>query len=332
MPGKPSPIMKTGLGGYILSRIATLGIVILGAMTTLFFLTQLVPGNLAQVLLGPRATPAQVEAFAERMGLDQPVYVRLWRFFFQVAQGDLGHDIVTGRPILDMVLEVLPNTVALAFAAIGLGLLIGVPLGIYAATYRGSRGDQLTAILSVSIIATPTFVVAIYLLLIFSIWLHWLPVIGAGEPGNLVDQLVHLILPATAIALGWIGYIARLMRASMLEVLDEPHIRTLRAYGVSSRRILWKYALKIAAIPTLAVVGLGIGDLLAGAIFVEIIFARPGIGSIIYQAINNRNYPVVQGGVLVVVLMFVISNLIVDLLYAWLDPRIRRSLAEAGPS
>ena len=332
MTGKPRPRTETGLTGYILSRIATLGIVVVGAMTTLFLLTQLVPGNLAQVLLGPRATPAQVEAFALRMGLDQPVHIRLWRFFSLVAQGDLGDDIITGRPILDMVLEVLPNTVALALAAIGLGLLIGVPLGIYAATHRGTRGDQLMAVLSVSIIATPTFVVAIYLLLIFSIWLHWLPVIGAGEPGNLVDQLTHLILPATAIALGWIGYIARLMRASMLEVLDEPHVRTLRAYGVSSPRILWKYALKIAAIPTLAVVGLGIGDLLAGAIFVEIIFARPGIGSIIYQAINNRNYPVVQGGVLVVVLMFVISNLIVDLLYAWLDPRIRRSLAEAGGS
>lgn len=322
--------LASGVAGYVASRIVTLGIVLFGVMTALFLLTQLVPGNLAQVLLGPRATPAQVEAFAQRMGLDQPVHVRLWRLFSQVAQGDLGNDIVTGRPILDMVLEVLPNTVALAAAAIGLGLLIGVPLGVYAATHRGTRGDQIMAVLSVSIIATPTFVVAIYLLLIFSIWLHRLPVIGAGEPGNLIDQLIHLILPATAVALVWIGYIARLMRASVLEVLDEPLIRTLKAYGVSSTRILWKYALKLAAIPTLAVVGLGIGELLAGAIFVEIIFARPGIGSIIYQAINNRNYPIVQGGVLVVVLMFVISNLIVDLLYAWLDPRIRRSLVEGS--
>ena len=329
MPSSHSSL-ASGLGGYVASRIMTLGIVLFGAVTALFLLTQLVPGNLAQVLLGPRATPAQVEAYAQRMGLDQPVHVRLWRFFSQVVQGDLGNDIVTGRPILDMVLEVLPNTVALALAAIGLGLLVGIPLGVYAAAHRGSRGDQIMAVVSVSIIATPTFVVAIYLLLIFSIWLHWLPVIGAGEPGNVIDQLTHLILPATAIALGWIGYIARLMRASLLDVLDEPHIRTLKAYGVSSARILWKYTLKIAAIPTLAVVGLGIGDLLAGAVFVEIIFARPGIGSIIYQAINNRNYPVVQGGVLVVVAMFVLCNLLVDLLYAWLDPRIRRSLAEGG--
>ncbi|MFO1056908.1 MAG: ABC transporter permease [Dongiaceae bacterium] len=318
------------LWGYAASRLVTTLMVIVGAIALLFVVTLFVPGDLATALLGPRASPAMVAAFAHRMGLDLPVHERLWVFFSQVLQGDLGTDVVSGRPILDMVLEVLPQTLALAGAAIGLGVAAGLPLGCYAATHRGSLGDQITAVLSVGLIATPTFVVAVYLLLIFSIWLSWFPVIGAGASGDLGDQLLHLVLPAVALAVGWIGYIARLIRSSLLEVLEEPYLRTARAYGVARWRVLYKYALKLACIPTLAILGLGIGDLLAGAVFVEIIFARPGIGTLIYGAIRNRNYPVVQGGVLAVVVLFVMTNLLVDLSYGWLDPRVRRDLGKSG--
>lgn len=308
---------------YLSGRLLTTALVVFGAVTLLFALTLLVPGNPASVLLGPRATPEAVAALAERMGLDRPLHERLLMFFGQVATGNLGTDVISGRPILTMVMDVLPFTVTLTVAAIGLAVLVGVPLGCYAATNPGSRGDRVAAVLSVSFIAMPNFVVAIFLLLIFSIWLDWLPVLGAGEPGDVLDQLVRLILPSVSLALGWVGYIARLMRSSLLEVLGEPYIRTARAFGIPDRKIVYKYALKNAAIPTVAILGLGVGRLLGGAIFAEIIFARPGIGTLVYDAILTRNYPVVQAGVLVVVLLFVLTNLLVDLSYTWLDPRLR---------
>jgi peptide/nickel transport system permease protein len=303
--------------------------VLLGALILLFSLTKLVRGNAARVLLGPRASEEAVAALGERMGLDLPIYEQLWRFLSQVVRGDLGTDVISGRPILSMVLEVLPYTITLTFSAIGLAVLIGIPLGCYAAPHPNTLGDRIAAILSVSFIAMPSFVVAIYLLLIFSIWLDWLPVLGTGS-GDILDRLARLVLPALSLALGWIGYIARLIRSSLLEVLGEAYIRTSRAYGISESKIVYKYALKNAAVPTVAVLGLGVGRLLGGAIFAEIIFARPGIGTLIYTAINTRNYPVVQAGVLVVVLLFVLTNLIVDLSYSWLDPRIRRGSAKAS--
>jgi peptide/nickel transport system permease protein len=315
---------------YLASRLVTTALVVVGATTVVFSLTLIVPGNPAEVLLGPRASPEAVADFARRMGLDLPIYERLLRFFGQVVRGDLGRDIVSGRPILDMVLEVMPYTIVLTFAAIGLAILLGVPLGCYAATHPGSRGDRVAAILSVSFIAIPNFVVAIYLLLVFSIWLDWLPVLGVGERGDIADQARRLVLPAVSLALGWVGYIARLVRSSLLEVLGEPYIRTARAYGIAEPKVIYKYALKNAGIPTLAILGLGVGRLLGGAVFAEIIFARPGIGTLIYDAIAIRNYPVVQAGVLIVVVLFVLTNLIVDMSYGWLDPRIRSGLARAA--
>lgn len=317
MPALPEALQ------YLLSRLATTAAVVAGAIVLLFVLTLLVPGNPAEVLLGPRATPETIAAFAQRMGLDRPLHERLLRFFGQLLQGDFGTDIISGRPILQMVLEVMPYTVTLTFAAIGLAVAIGLPLGAYAATHSGSALDRVAAVVSVAFIAMPNFVVAVFLVLVFSIWLDWLPVLGASQTGALGDQIVRLILPASALALGWIGYIARLVRSSLLEVLGEPYIRTGRAYGVPERRIVLKYALKNACIPTLAVLGLGVGRLLGGAIFAEVIFARPGIGTLIFDAISVRNYPIVQAGTFVIVLLFVLTNLLVDMSYAWIDPRIR---------
>lgn len=315
---------------YVFSRIVTTVLVLTGATLLLFSLTFFVPGDPALVLLGPRASPEALKALTERMGLDLPVYAQVGRFFVNVLRGNLGVDVISGRPILDMVLDVLPYTVSLTFAAIGIAVAIGVPMGCYAATHPNTVGDRITAVISVSFIAIPNFVVAISLVLIFSIWLNWLPVLGVGRTSGLWDQLVHLVLPATSLALGWIGYIARLLRSSLLEVLTENYIRTSRAYGISENRIVYKYALKNAAIPTVAILGLGVGRLLGGAIFAEIIFARPGIGSLIYAAINTRNYPVVQAGVLVIVFLFVVTNLLVDLSYSKLDPRMSRRGATGG--
>ena len=317
------------LARYAAIRLATSVLVLIGSMALLCSLTAIVPGDAATILLGPRATPETVAIFREQMGLNLPIYERVFVFFLHAIQGDLGVDALNGRSVAGMVLAALPNTLLLAVSAIGLAVAIGIPIGCYAAIRQGSPLDQALAIISVGFVATPSYVVAILLLYFFSVRLGWFPVLGAGDAGNPLDQLHHLVLPAVALALGWIGYIARLVRSSLLEVLGEPFIRTARAYGQPERRVVMKYALKLACIPTVAILGVGIGELMGGAVFVEIIFNRPGLGSLIFDAIRNRNYPIVQGGILVVVAIFVLTNLLVDLSYAWLDPRIRENLGRA---
>lgn len=317
--------MGGGTAAYLASRLVTSVLIVLGAMLLLFALTALVPGDPAATLLGPQATPEFARRFITEMGLDRPLHERLLIFFGNVLRGNLGVDVLSGRPVLGMVLAVLPQTVILTFAAIGLAVALGVPLGVYAATHRGSLADSILAFLSVAFIALPSFVVAILLLLVFSIWLDWLPVLGSGREGDILDQAKRLILPTVALALGWVGFIARLVRSSMLEVMGEPHIRTMRAYGIPERLVTYKYALKNACIPTIAILGLGIGRLLGGAVLVEIVFGRPGLGRLIYDAVSVRNFPVVQGSVLVVVVLFVVVNLLVDLSYSAIDPRLRQA-------
>lgn len=316
--------------GYVASRLLTTVLIVFGAMVLLFALTALVPGDPAKTLLGPQASPELAKRFIAEMGLDQPLHVRLWRFFGAVLTGNLGVDVISGKPVVQLVASVLPYTVILTFSAIGLSVLIGVPLGIHAATHRGSASDTILAFVSVAFIAVPSFVIAIFLLLIFAIWLDWLPVLGTSRSGEFLDEARRMILPTLALAAGWIGFIARLVRSSMLEVLGEPYIRTARAYGLSERLITYKYALKNACIPTIAILGLGIGRLLGGAVLVEIVFARPGLGRLVYEAVSERNFPVVQGAVLVVVVLFVVVNLIVDLSYSAIDPRIRRSSGQGA--
>ncbi len=311
-------------------KVSTTVLVVFGAMLLLVTLSSIVPGDAAATLLGPQATPEMARRLISEMGLDQPVHIRLWRFFGNVLSGNLGTDVVTGRPVTALIAAVIPYTIVLTFSAIGLAVLTGIPLGIFAATHRGSALDNVLAFVSVAFIAVPSFVIAIFLLLIFAIWLDWLPVLGTSRSGDLLDEFRRMILPTLALALGWIGFIARLVRTSMLEVMGENYIRTSRAYGLSERLITYKYALKNACIPTITILGMGIGRLLGGAVLIEIVFARPGLGRLIYGAISDRNYPVVQGAVLVVVLVFVLVNLIVDLSYSAIDPRIRHDTSRAG--
>jgi peptide/nickel transport system permease protein len=200
---------------------------------------------------------------------------------------------------------------------------VGVPVGVLAAKHANRLLDRLLAVISVSFITMPVFVVGLLLLLAFAVHLRIFPAIGVGSVAQPGDYLHHLVLPACALAITWIGYIGRLVRANMLEVLGEGHVRTARAQGIRERTVFYKLVLKNALIPVVAVLGVGLGSMIGGAIFVEIIFDRPGIGSLIYNAIETRNYPVVRGGVLVVAVLFVLANLIADLLYRFLDPRVR---------
>jgi peptide/nickel transport system permease protein len=184
----------------------------------------------------------------------------------------------------------------------------------------------LTGIISVGTIAVPSFLVSVWAIIIFAITLRWLPVIGAGEEGDIVDQIRHLILPAFAVGLGWVGYLARLVRASMLEVMGENYIRSARAFGIPEWKVVYLYALKVAILPTITLVGIGFGNLLSSAVFAEIIFARPGMGKLIYDMVMFRNFPVVQGAVLVTTVLYVVVTLFADLAVAWVDPRVRQNL------
>ena len=313
---------------YALRRIGLAIAIILCAVALLFCLIYIVPGDPTAVALGPLATPEIRAEFRAHMGLDQPIPIQFLRFLANLLTGDLGRDVFSERSVALIVAEALPHTAALAAMGIGWAILIGIPLGCWSAMHRNSWLDRLTGILAVAAIAVPSFVVALYVLLLFAVEFNWLPAIGVGERGHPLDQLTHLVLPSFAIGLGWVGYLARLVRASLLEVLGEPYIRTGRAYGVPERRMVFKYALKNACIPTLAILGLGIGRLLGGAIFAEVVFARPGIGTLIFDAISARNYPIVQAGTFVIVLLFVVTNLVVDMSYAWIDPRIRSATRE----
>jgi len=311
------------MGKFIARRGLTSLLVLWLAVSLLFGMIHMVPGDPASVMLGPRATPELRADLAQRMGLDQPMTVQLGRFYAGIAHGDLGVDPFSNRKVTDIVLEQLPYTIVLVLAAIGGASLLGIPLGCFSAIRRNTLLDRLTGIMSVAFIAIPSFVVALYLLLWLAVKWRWFPAIGAGESGNLADQAIHLVLPAIALGLGWVGYIARLVRASMLEVMEENHVRTARAFGLPERTIIVHYALRIAILPTVTILGLGIGSMLSGALFAEIVFSRPGIGKLLYEAVISRNYPVVMGAVLVTTGFFVLSTLVSDIINAVLDPRLR---------
>ena len=308
---------------YTFKRLALSVAIVSLAMLLLFCMIYLIPGDPAAVALGPRATEAMREALRIKMGLDQPVWVQFWNFFTNAWMGDLGNEVLSERPVAAVVMEQLPFTLALIAGGITWSVALGIPLGCWAAVKRGSWADRVVGVLSVAVIAVPSFVVAIYALLIFAVTLRWLPAIGAGEAGDPGDQVTHLILPSLAVGLGWVGYIARMVRASMLEVLEAQHIRTARAFGLPDRMITYRYALTIAILPTITLLGVGIGQMLSSAVFAEIVFARPGVGKLVYDAILTRNYPLVTGAVLVTTVLFVLINLIADLLIGALDPRVR---------
>ncbi len=308
---------------FIVRRSLLSILILLLAVGLLFFMIHMVPGDPSSVILGPKASPELRAELNARMGLDKPILVQLGNFYSGLARGDMGIDVFSERQVADVVFEQLPYTLALVFAAIGGAALLGIPLGCFSAIRRNSILDRLTAVMSVAFIAIPSFVVALYLLLWLAVSWRWFPAMGAGADGDIADQLRHLVLPATALGLGWVGYIARLVRASMLEVMEENHIRTARAFGLPERTIIVHYALRIAILPTVTILGLGIGTMLSGALFAEIVFSRPGIGKLLHEAVVTRNYPVVMGSVLVTTAFFVLSTLVSDIINAILDPRLR---------
>jgi peptide/nickel transport system permease protein len=311
---------------YTIRRLGLSLLILIVVMTAMYAMVFLVPGDPASVALGPRATPELRAALIERMGLDAPVHEQVARFFWNALRGDLGTDVWSNRPVLEQILDVFPQTLILGAAAMGWSVAVGLALGAAAVIWRGRAIDRLLAVVSVSVIAVPSFVVAIYALILFAVELNWLPAVGAGEPGDLRSQAYALILPAFALGLGWVGYTARLVRSATLEVMEAPYIRTARAFGLSEPRIVICHAMPVAIVPVISILAVGFGAILSGAVFVEAVFSRPGIGTLITAAVEKRNYPVVMGTVLFMTAFYLAVVTAADLLVARLDPRVRDAL------
>lgn len=308
---------------YLIKRLLMTFLVLVLVIIYLTLLVYIVPGDPAKSLLGPRANPELIAKVRAAMNLDKSPLEQIGLALWSLVRLDLGQDIFTGRPISMLVGAALPHTLILAWTSLSLAALIGIPLGVYSATHPDSWLDRFTTIIAISFITVPSYVGGLFLLLIFAVKYQLMPAIGLGQEGDILDYIKHLILPASALAITWVGYLARLVRASLLEVFNQTYIRAEMAAGLPRHKIYYKYALKNAIIPTVAILGVGVGNLMAGAVFVELIFTRPGMGTLIYNAIQARNYPVVRAGVLIVAFLFVAANLLVDIIYTYLDPRIQ---------
>lgn len=339
--------------------------VLLGISLVTFSMLRLIPGDPCRVMLGERATEEMCAAFAERMGLDAPLYVQFGRYLFNILRGDLGTSIKTGQPVVAELIQRLPMTFELTLASMFLAVALGILAGMVAAVRNNSLVDLATMVLANVGVSMPIFWLGLILMFIFAFKLGWLPPSGRSTVGvelaNLVevwgvdesspralytlvnflggvrlltslatgnleafwDTIKHLILPAAALATIPTAIIARMTRSSLLEVLNQDYIRTARAKGLTHQMVLWRHAMKNAMLPIVTVIGLQVGYLLGGAFLTETVFSLPGVGRLMVDRILARDYPVVQGAVLVIATVFVFVNLIVDLTYAWLDPRIR---------
>ena len=311
---------------YVVRRLLLLVPVLLGVSVIIFMVLHLAPGDPAEIMLGSQATQADLERLRAELGLTEPLYVQYVHWLGLVARGHLGRSIWMKRSVLNEVLGRFKATLVLTGAALVLSTAGGVALGIASATRPNSLLDRLSAMASLFGASMPVFWLGIVLMVIFALWLGWLPASGMFAPyggGDLRDLLVHLALPAVTLAAASVTIIARLTRSTMLETLGQDYIRTARAKGVVERAVVLRHGLKNALIPIVTVVGVQAGYLLGGAVLTETVFAWPGVGTLMVQGILARDFPLVQGCVLVVALSFVLINLVVDLLYAWLDPRIR---------
>jgi peptide/nickel transport system permease protein len=311
---------------YVVRRLLLLVPVLLGVSVIIFMVLHLAPGDPAEIMLGSQATQADLERLRAELGLTEPLYVQYVHWLGLVARGDLGRSIWMKRPVLAEVLGRFKATLVLTGAALVLSTLGGLALGIASAVRPNSLLDRLSAVASLFGASMPVFWLGIVLMVIFALWLGWLPASGMFAPyggGHLTDLLAHLALPAFTLAAASVTIIARLTRSTMLETLGQDYIRTARAKGVVERVVVLRHGLKNALIPIVTVVGVQAGYLLGGAVLTETVFAWPGVGTLMVQGILARDFPLVQGCVLIVALSFVVINLIVDLLYAWLDPRIR---------
>jgi peptide/nickel transport system permease protein len=311
---------------YLAQRFISALLVLVGVSFVVFLALHLAPGDPAQILLGPMATPSELTTLRGQLGLDKPMLVQYGRWASRAAQGDLGRSIMLRRPVLPELWRRFQATLVLAAGALVLAFPLGVLLGVLSATRPSSRIDRLSQVIAMVGISMPAFWVGLLLIIGFSVQLGWLPGTGMYSPtgdGGARDLLTHLILPAITLSLVPLAIISRLTRSSMLDVIAQDYVRTARAKGASELRVIGWHAFRNTLVALITVLGLEVGYLLAGAVYVETVFSWPGIGFMMVNAILTRDFPLVQGGVLLVAATYVAINLATDMLYACVDPRVR---------
>ncbi len=315
------------MAAYILRRLVGAALVMLAVSTLVFFMIRLVPGDPIAVMMADAGSEEAREALTRRLGLDQPVMVQFFIWFGNMLQGDLGSSLYgSNQPVNDILMLALPKTLSLALLSFLIAIIIAIPAGIISATRKNTAADTGVSLIAFLGLSMPDFWLAILLIIVFAANLQWLPAVGyAPLSEGFWEWLSHLILPAIAIGTGFSAIIARMIRSSMLEVLKADYMRTAHSKGLPTRVILMRHAFPNALIPVVTVIGIAFALLISGAVVVENVFAIKGLGRVLIQGIQNRDYPVVQGAVLMVSAFFVLSNLVVDLLYAVIDPRIRYS-------
>ena len=307
---------------FIASRLARAALTITMVVTFAFIVLRL-SGDPAQIIMGADAPPEAVDAFRTAWGLDEPIWVQYFSYFWAILQGDLGRSMRDGRDAIVLVTERIPATLALTLPALAIKICLGIPAGIYAALHRNSLADRVVMIIAVAGFTVPSFVLGLLLVLLFAVQLGWLP--SGGQ-----ESWRHGILPVITLGLGGAAVLARFTRSAMLEVLGQPFIRTASAKGVPWRAVVTGHALPNAAIPTVTIIGFMVGSLIAGAVVVESVFSWPGVGRLLVVAVANRDLAVVQCILLLVAITMVCANLIVDLLYGLLDPRLRAAPGKAA--
>lgn len=301
---------------FLLSRLASALIVVMGVSMLVFLFLYMVPGDPVEVMLGESAQPADREALRQALGLDQPLLVQMGHYYGNLLRLDLGTSLYSQRPIIDMLMERIPATAELAIASLIVAVLIAFPLGVLAAVRKDTPWDQGAMGLSLMGVSVPNFLMGPVLILVFSLWLGWFPVSGR-------DGFLSLVLPALTLGTAMSAILSRMVRATLLETLHEDYIRTARAKGLSETVVIWRHALRNALLPVTTLLGLQLGVLLGGAVITEVVFSWPGLGSLTIEAIQRRDYPVVQACVLFISLIYVVVNTFTDLVYGVLDPRVR---------
>jgi peptide/nickel transport system permease protein len=307
---------------YIVRRILIMIPTLIGVSILVFSITRLTPGDPVRQIVGDDAPQQRVEEIRRELGLDQPIFVQYGYFLADAVRGDLGRSLLTRQPVTTEIMIRLPVTIKIATIAVAIAIVVGIPLGIIAAVKKHSVIDNIATLIAVVGVSMPLFWFAIMAILLFSIRLEWLPIGGLHGPIYTWEGAKAYILPSVTLSLIPIALLARLTRSSMLEVLDREFVTVARAKGMVERKVIVGHALKNAMLPVVTFIGLQYGFLLGGAVVTETIFALPGVGRLAINSINQRDYPVIQGVVLMVAVIFTVINLVVDILYAWLDPRI----------
>ncbi|MEY8827180.1 ABC transporter permease [Sedimentitalea sp. XS_ASV28] len=308
---------------FVLKRLGFAVITLFAVLTIVFFIVRILPGDPAMAILGDQASQEALIALRERLGLDQPLALQYFDFLRGVLVGDWGVSLVSGRPVIQEIAKVLPATLELTLASLVLGAVVGIPLGVWSAVKRNKLPDYVTRMVSLLGLSFPAFVSAVLLLLVFAIQLRWFPVISSGQGGTLGERLQNLALPAINLGLIMAAYITRVTRSAMLEVLNQDYVRTARAKGLAFAVIIRRHCMRNAMIPVVTVVGLYLGILIGNSVLTEIVFNRPGLGKLIIGALNQRDYTMLQGMMVIYTLIVVLVNLLTDLTYGLIDPRIK---------